>query len=119
MEHDIRISALKFRVMSRVYMEYVKNILVRRLDYILPGLFMAILFASVSIQSVFNNMPKDDVGHTFHFLYVAFVDTEWIIQGALGLIALWACFIASKFTYKVAFKKNDLLKIFGPLKLKY
>lgn len=110
---------LKTRVMARIYMEFVKSAIIRRIEYILPGAFLLVLLASVSIQSILNNMPKDSMSHTFNFWFVAVRDTEWVIQGAVALLAIWACFTIFRFAYKLLWKRVDLLKYFGLLKIKY
>lgn len=110
---------LKNRVMIRIYIEYFKNITLQYMEYILPGAFLLALFASVSVQNVLNNMPKDNINNTFNFFYIAVRDTEWAIQGVLALVAVWACFVASKFAYRIAFKKIDFIKHFGMLRIRY
>ena len=105
--------------MARIYMEFVKSAIICRIEYILPGAFLLALFASISIQNIVNNMPKDNMSHTFNFLFVAVRDTEWAIQGVVALLTVWACFTIFRFVYKLLWKRIDLLKYFGLLRIKY
>ena len=41
--------------MVRIYMEFVKSAIIRHIEYILPGAFLLVLLASVSIQNIMNN----------------------------------------------------------------
>jgi len=105
--------------MAHIYIQYFKGILLRRTEYIILGAFLLALFASVSIQSVFNNIPKDNLEHASNFLFVAVRDTEWTIQGVLAAVILWACFVIFRFSYRFPWKKIDFLKYFGLLKIRY
>lgn len=111
---------LKNRIMVRVYVEFVKKIMLRRVDFILPGIFFLWLYMSVSVQSVFNNTPKDHFSHAFNYLFTAVRDTELFVQGVLAVLALWSFFIISKLTYRnIYLIKNFNLKSLNPLKFRY
>lgn len=104
---------LKNRVMARIYMEFVKNAILRRIEYILPGAFLLALFASVSAQSIFHNMPKDRVANTFNFLVIAVRNTEWAIQLVFGATLLCFFYVIARLTYKNAawFKHLNIFKL--------
>ncbi|MEK7117419.1 MAG: hypothetical protein AAB861_01455 [Patescibacteria group bacterium] len=118
MNNNFKIN-LKTRVMVRIYMEFVKSAIIRHIEYILPGAFLLVLLASVSIQNIMNNMPKDNMSHAFNFLFAAVRDTEWAVQGVVALLTVWACFTIFRFAYKLLWKRIDLLKYFGLLRIKY
>ena len=106
--------------MVRIYMEFVKSAIIRHIEYILPGAFLLVLLASVSIQNIMNNMPKDNVSNSFNFFFVAMRDTEWAVQGVVAALAIWVCFSGARFAYKkFPWKKIDPLKYFGLLRIKY
>lgn len=112
--------SLKNRVMIRIYLEFVRNSILKRIEYILPGAFLLALFASVSTQNIVNNMPKDNFSHTFNFFFVAVRDTEWAIQGVVVALTVWACFAVARLAYqKFPWKKLDFLKYFGLLRIRY
>lgn len=101
--------------MARIYIQYFRNIMLQRMEYILSGAFLLSLFASVSVINIFNNMPKDNIEHAFSFLMIALKNTEWMVQAILVAIGLWLSIRA----YRFAYKNIDSLKNFNLLKLRY
>ena len=81
---------LKRRVMSRIYIIYIKNTLLDNSVYLASILFITISILCVSIPNVLHNMPKDELAHTFGFMLVAVRNTEWFLQAMLLGIALWS-----------------------------
>lgn len=99
--------------MNRIYLEYAKNITLSNLGYIIPSMFLVVLFMSISIQNIFSNMPKDSVSGLFNFFIVAIKDTEWVIQLTVVVIALYGSAALLKFAYK----NVESIKSFLPGKL--
>jgi len=79
-----KILNLKRRIMARIYFEYTKNTLLEHSDYFMLALFIIVSFTMISIQNVFNNMPKDNPISTFHFLLSALRNTSWIMQALIA-----------------------------------
>lgn len=66
--------------MTRIYVEYAKNVLKGYSDYFMAFMFLTTSFMLVSIHNVFNNMPKNDLPSAFNFLLSALLGTSWVIQ---------------------------------------
>lgn len=112
-------NTLKGRVMRRIYLEYFKNIFINYADYILPLSFTGILFAFVSVPNVLINMPKDNIYNTLNFLLAAIRDTHTTVQLLLALMSIWSCVFLSRIALKISWKKLDLLRGFGLLRIRY
>ena len=104
---------LKNRVMTRIYIEFVKKAVLKRIEYSLPGAFLLALFASVSAQNIFNNMPKDKASNTFNFLVVAIRNTEWAIQLVFSATFFCLLYVMARLAYKNIgwFKNLNIFKL--------
>lgn len=81
--------------MRRIYAIYVlQRVLHPTLlkVYILGGAFLA-LVSYVSISNIFANAPGNDIGAWYNFTLTAFLNTELIVQGIAGSMALAAIFL--------------------------
>ncbi len=74
--------------MLHVYMEYWKAEISSHLEYILPVVFLAVIWVSVSVPDVLSNMPKDSFGHMASFVQTSVRNTEVLIQVCLSIFAL-------------------------------
>ncbi len=91
---------LKTRVMSRIYLEYAKNIFMDYSDYFMLALFFIISFLLISFHNVLNNIPKNNIYSTFNFFIVAIRDTSWIMQTLIAGFFIRVIFICSKLFYR-------------------
>lgn len=86
--------------MTRVYMEYAKDILLGYPDYFMLLVFMVAFFTLNSIGHILTNIPKDNLTEVFNFLVSALEKTDWIIQALLIGFMARVLFVGSRLTYK-------------------
>lgn len=98
--------SLKRRVMTRVYIEYTKNIFMEHPDYFMLAVFIVTSFMLVSIHDVLNNIPKSDLPSAFVFSLYAIRGTSWIIQALIAGFFVRVIIAGSILTYKNIKKLN-------------
>lgn len=91
---------LKKRVMLKIYVEFFKQTVIERSEYIMLAFFAFSMLAFVSIMDVVHNMPKDDISNTFNFFVAAVKDTEWFIKAVVAYTLIWSVLHISKFVYR-------------------
>jgi|GEM_PF-4219911 len=101
---------LKTRVMTRIYLRYIKNTFMERSDYFMFAIFVIVSYLLISIHDVLNNIPKNDMSSAFNFFLVAVRNTSWIIQVLIAGLFIRACTICAKLLYKNTMTNRLLAK---------
>jgi len=91
---------LKKRIMTRVYLEYTKNMVLGHFDYFMLGIFIIVSVMFISIQDVLNNIPRDSFSSVFSFFMVALRNTSVIIQILIAGFFVRAIIASAKLAYK-------------------
>lgn len=97
---NINFFNLKRRVMTRIYLEYGKNMVLDYPDYFMLFLFLIASFILISIDDVLTNMPKNDLGDALNFFLMALRNTSLIIQVLIVGFFARVIFSGAKITYK-------------------
>ncbi len=112
-------SILKKRVMTRIYIEYGKNLLVKNMEFLVLAIILVSISLSVSLTSVFNNMPKDDMSNTYTFLKSAIRDTENLVKMEGFLAVLWLAALSIRFAPRKLSNLKFFFKFFNVARLRY